>query len=319
MISRRFALVLLIAALAAPLPAVDPAMLELVMPDAKVIVGADVDRVKNSPFGQFLLTQIQEDERELQNLMSATGFDPRQHLSEVLASSDGTGHSANSVVVARGTFDETKLSALASVSGGLVTTYNDVKVVAPRQGTGPAGKQTWLAFVGAGLVAGGPSEAVKAALDRRRAGQRVSPELAARIQSASSSFDAWMVTTVSPANLARRVPSSTASGTMQGNVIQAIDYVSGGVRFGADVEIAGEAVTRSEKDASALTEVVRFLASMAVSNTKPDSGISKMVESLQLTAVGNTVKFSITAPEEEIEKLVKPRRAATKKVVFRKN
>jgi hypothetical protein len=304
------------AAMAAPLPAVTPAMLDLVMPDAKVIVGADVDRVKNSPFGQFLLSQIQEDEREFQNLLSATGFDPRRDLREVLAASDSTGHSTNSLGVARGAFDETKLTALASVSGGLVTTYNGVKIVGPKAGTGD--KQAWLAFLDAGVVVAGPADAVKAALDRRAAGQRLAPELAARIQSASSNYDAWMVTTVSPANLAGRVPSSTAGGAMQGNVIQAIEYVSGGFRFGSNVEIAGEAVTRSEKDATAVTDVVRFLASMAVSNTKPDSALSKMVESLQLTAEGNTVKFSITAPEEEIEKLVRPRRATTKKVVFRK-
>jgi hypothetical protein len=106
---------------------------------------------------------------------------------------------------------------------------------------------------------------------------------------------------------------------MQGNVIQAIEHMSGGFRFGANVELAGEAVTRSDKDATALADVVRFLASMAASNRDPQAPLAQMVDSLQLTAEGRSVRFSLTAPQQEIEKLMKPHRnPRTKKIVYLK-
>ena len=106
---------------------------------------------------------------------------------------------------------------------------------------------------------------------------------------------------------------------MQGNVMQAIDSVVAGARFGPNVELAGEATTKTEKDASALVDVVRFLASMVGSNKDAKTPFVQMVESLQLTSSGKNVKFSISAPEDEIEKLVRPKRnLRTKKVVYEK-
>ena len=315
---RKLAAASLFAVLAAtPALAVDAALLNLVMPDAKVVAGADVDRVKNSPFGQHLLKQMQDDDRDFQDFFALTGFDPRTDLREILAATDSTDKSSRGIVAARGTFDETKLSAAASVKGGLITTYQGIKLLTPPAGTGHGDGA--VAFLGNGFVLAGPSASVKAAIDRQSAGLKISPDLAARIQSASSSYDAWVVTTASPANLGRIPAPAALDGAMQGNLVQAIDYISGGVRFGANVELAGEAVTRTEKDAGALADVVRFLASMAASNRDPKSSFAQMVDSLQLTAEGRTVRFTISAPEQEIEKLIAPRRnRSTKKIVYRR-
>src|SRR5690349_1860669 len=112
MFQRNTVLLLAAAALVvSPAFAIDAGLLGLVGPDAKVIVGANVDRVKTSPFGQFMLSEIQINERDFQNLLAATGFDPRRDLREVLAVSDNTAKNAHGLVGARGAFDDTKLAA----------------------------------------------------------------------------------------------------------------------------------------------------------------------------------------------------------------
>src|SRR5215472_3544736 len=69
------------------LAAIDPGLLNLVMPDAKVLSGLQVDQTLNSPFGQYILNQFQPNDQGFLKFMSATGFDPRHDLREILAAS----------------------------------------------------------------------------------------------------------------------------------------------------------------------------------------------------------------------------------------
>ena len=48
------------------LPAADPQLLNLVMPDAKMLADVNVDQAKASPFGQFVLAQIQAQSQQQQ-------------------------------------------------------------------------------------------------------------------------------------------------------------------------------------------------------------------------------------------------------------
>ena len=68
---------------AASLPAADQQLVNMVMPDAKVIAGINVDSARNSPFGTFLLRQT-GGSSELQKFVQASGFNPQTDLNEVL-------------------------------------------------------------------------------------------------------------------------------------------------------------------------------------------------------------------------------------------
>jgi hypothetical protein len=310
---RPLAALVALAIFAVPVLAVDPAMLNLVSPDAKVIAGADVDRVKNTLFGQFLLSQMPTGDPGFQKFLDATGFDPRTDLREILVASPSAEKSPHGLVAVRGTFDEAKIASLAVLgAGGTVSSYQGVKVI-----TGNANGSGMVALLGNGILLAGSADTVKGAIDRQRAGAKLAPDLAARVLSAGSSYDAWFVTAGSPAALARTVPDRQVGGAMQGNVVQAIEHLTGGLRFGTNVELAAEAVTRSDRDATALADVVRFLASMAASNHDPKSGFAQMLESLQLSAEGRTVRLTVSASEQEVEKLIRPQRnQRTKKVVY---
>ena len=53
---------------AAVLPASDPRLVSLVMPDAAVIAGVNVTQAKASPFGQYLMTLVAPHSRNFRPL-----------------------------------------------------------------------------------------------------------------------------------------------------------------------------------------------------------------------------------------------------------
>ncbi len=298
------ALTLVSASLGGRALAVDGSMLNLLMPDAKFVSGVDVERTRNSPFGQYFLKQMTGQGSGLLRFVEMTGVDPRRDVFEVVMASSADGAAsalsagAGSMVIVRGSFNPSKLMELAAAHGSPATSYNGTQVFQTGQGV----ESAWVGFLG-NLMVAGPEGGVKSAIDRYRGAKKGDPLLVARIQSASSKHDAWILTTLSPAAFAGSLSSNpNIKGAMSGDLVQGIESVTAGMKFGANVIMSGEAMTRSDKDASALVDVLKFFASMAQSNGAK-SGPMGLLDSVQMTATGRTVKFSLTTPEQEFEKL----------------
>src|ERR1700738_5573920 len=71
------------------LPAADPTLINLVGPDAKVLAGVNVQQAKGTLFGQYVLNQIQSNDKDMLQLMALTGFDPTRDVRETLVASTG--------------------------------------------------------------------------------------------------------------------------------------------------------------------------------------------------------------------------------------
>src|ERR1041385_4058545 len=98
-----------------PAQAADPQLLNLVMPDAKVLAGVNVDQAKTSPFGQYLIGQMNaQQDPKLQELIAATGFDPTRDVHEILVASAGGPNQHTGLFVARGSFDPGRIAAFAA-------------------------------------------------------------------------------------------------------------------------------------------------------------------------------------------------------------
>jgi len=82
----------------------DPKLLNLVMPDVKVLAGANVTSARISPLGQFLITQLQGNGVQFKSLIAATGFDPFTDVTEVLAASTVDPAKPGALVMMDGTF-----------------------------------------------------------------------------------------------------------------------------------------------------------------------------------------------------------------------
>jgi len=100
------------------------------------------------------------------------------------------------------------------------------------------------------------------------------------------------------------------NGAISGDMVQGIEQASGGVMFGSTIRVAADAVMRSEKDATALADVVRFLAGMVqVNRDKPDAArLAGIVDSMTLQASANILSISFSVPATDLEQMIKPAR-----------
>lgn len=290
--------------------AVDSQLLNLVMPDAQVMAGLNVTTAKISPFGQYLLAQIGAKDAGLQEFINTTGFDPRQDVTEILAASVGAPSSPGNaapggLMLVKGTFDVTKIVAAAQAKGKVpVETYAGATLL-----SGGDGKQTHgIAFIGSTVAVAGDLASVKAALDRASGVNSINPALAARVQTLSSTQDAW---SVSLASLSALIPGAAAQAAGPGadalQYIKDIQSSSGGVKFGANIAIVGQAVTTDGQNAKALGDLVRMLASLAqmgAASNPQAAPIAQVLQTLQVSTDGNAVNLSLSVPESQVESLI---------------
>jgi hypothetical protein len=286
--------------------AADPALLKLVMPEAKVIAGIQVDRTKNSLFGSYVLSHMQVDDVGFENFINQTGFDPRRDVSEIVIASTWKSDSAAGrwLVMARGTFDSSKIARAAQRNGVTTSSFQGVDILVH---SGTADVQNAIAFFDAGTAVMGDLASVKGAIERQKSATAPSNQLLAKVNDLSSNNDFWFVTLVPLSEFAGAMPDPNLSSAMQGNLLAAINEASGGIRFGDTVTISAEAVTRSEKDAQALVDVVKFVAGMVQMNRQnnPTAGqVSTLFDTLDCKTSGNVTKVSLSIPEQQLEQMI---------------
>jgi hypothetical protein len=293
------AILLVFAALTAQ-AAVDPGLLNLVPPETKILTGIQVDSSLVSPFGKYVLGQIQFDDADFQKFVTETGFDPRRDLREILAATDSTG---KTLVLGRGTFNTSRISGAAQTAGGAVKQYRGAEMLVHTHRDGA----TALVFLDSGTAVMGDEAMVRSAIDRRSGGATLTGALVTKAKAVSSNNHAWFATTSSPAEfLAGKVGDPNLSGAMQGNLMQAILEASGGMKFGTSaIQLFGEAVMRSEKDAQALVDVMKFLAGLVqTKSSDPRVGkIASLADAAKFSSEGNIMRLNMTLPEDMVEKL----------------
>jgi len=162
-------------------------------------------------------------------------------------------------------------------------------------------------FLGTNMALAGDIASVKAAIDRKQSNAPTDSNVFNKAQQVSANNDFWFVTLVPLSNFSGAIPDPNLSGAMQGNLFAAINQASGGIRFGDTVTISAEAVTRSEKDAQALVDVVKFFAGLVQLNKQNNSTagqVATLLDTLQTSTSGNTTTISLAIPEQQLEQLL---------------
>jgi len=280
--------------------AADASLIGLVPPEAKVIGGIHIDRTVTSPFGQYVLSQVKDSDKDFQQFVTATGFDPRRDLREVIFASPAAGQHGPGLIIARGVFNGPQiLTAVQTKNGGTLSTYQGVSLL-EHDGHG-------IAIADGSLGIAGEANLVRAALDRRSATAGAQTALAAKAIQTSNKYDAWMVTSgVFVAPLPGRRTGSQSTSAIAGPNLEGILETSGGLTFGTLVDFKAEALTRSDQDAKALADVLKFLASMVQmgGDKNPETQtLQTILQSLNVQTSGSTVQMSFSIPEQDLEKL----------------
>jgi hypothetical protein len=285
--------------------AADPQLVGLVMPDAKVLAGVNVDQAKGSPFGLYILTQIQPNNTGLQQFIALTGFDPTRDVHELLAATNSApGAGAHTgLLLARGNFDPATLTSLATSKGAVTEQHSAVTIVEdPKQTFG-------VAFLDATLLIAGDVASVKAAIDRPSSGQSLPTAVIGQVNQWSAAEDAWFVLTVPPASL---VPQGAVQGgnNMATGIMQQIQQAGGGVKFGDSV--AGTAAFQSDnaQDATQLANTLQFLVNMAQMQAANNPQAANLAQAVVVNQQGITVKVTVTLPQAQFQQLIQSQKKA---------
>ncbi len=288
---------------ALPARAADPQLLNLVMPDAKVLAGVNVDQAKTSPFGQYVLNQMQPD-NQLKELSTLTGFDPTRDVHEILVATSSLGgtRQAGGLIAARGDFDPSRISSLALSKGATSETYGGVTIIEdPKQ-------QHGFAFLSPTIAIAGDLANVKAAIDRQTKAAPLAAAAAVQVNTWSTTQDAWVVVTVPPSTLhpSTGMPAIPGVGQQgQNNAFQNIQSAAGGVKFGNQVVLTGFAQAATAQDASQMGDAIKLLASLAQMQSNQDPNLTALTQSLKVSANGAALNVSLSMPQDTLVQILK--------------
>lgn len=289
--------------------AADSQLLGLVMPDAKVLIGINVDQAKASPFGLYLLTQIQSGDSGMKDLVALTGFDPTRDVHEILAASNAMPGAQGPVglVTARGNFDPAAITALAASKGAATEVYGTVTILEdPKQTFG-------IAFLNPTLVIAGDVASVKGAIDRPSSGQALPSAVMSQVSQWSGSQDAWILITVPLGTLA---PGGTGTAALPGalgaaqGIFQQVQQVAAGVKFGNSVVGTAAIQADTAQNAAQMANALQFLVNMAqMQGGQTNAQLASLAKGLVVGAQGNTVKITITMPQAQFQQLIQTQKA----------
>jgi hypothetical protein len=275
------------------LSAADPQLLNLVMPDVKVMADVNVTQAKASPFGQYVLAQMPP--QQLEQIALVTGFDPAHDVTELLFA--GTGASQHSgLVLALGNFNVPTISnAIAKFKAGS-DIYRGVTIFMDPQ------KQGGLAFLSGTVAAAGDLVNLKAAIDRLSSPAVLPSALLAEIGQLSAADDVWALSTVPPASLKVAAISGLPSGA--GNAFGTVQSLNGGVKFGTNVVLSVQAQADTAQDAAGIAGMVQFLVNMAQAKAADEPQVQALAKALTVTADGTAVNISLTVPSTQLQEMI---------------
>ncbi len=296
----------------------DTRLLNLVMPDATTIAGANVTNAETTPFGQYVLAQLTSTfDQELKSFVTATGFDPRRDVTEVLAATSSSINKPAGLVLALGNFQVAQITAaLASKAPELsVQTYGGATLI-----TGSSAKATGAAaFLGNNIAILGDTASVKAAIDRSGSANSINTALAVQVQNLSTTQDAWVATTSSFTTLIPGMggdaPAAGAAPSPMPQFAQMFKNIqssSGGIKFGSVVQITGQAVTTDAATAKSLADVMQALVSimsLAGGQDPQMVALAQIAQGLKVTADGTTINLALSIPEAQLESLINSMKA----------
>ena len=295
-------------AISATLPGyagVDSGLLALVPADSSVLSGVDVDQAKKSVYGRYMLSQMTVDDAGFQKFIADTGFDPRRDLSQVLSATSGDSTSNKTVILGRGSFNPGKIANAAQADGATLVKYKGMDLVV-HTGTDMTGA---LAFLDATTAVMGYLDAVKAVVDRWGSATPVLPAaVVTRITALAAANDGWFLSTVSPATFfSGKIANPKVGPMLEAGLMQSVLSGSGGLKFTATgATIGAQAVARSDKDAAALADVIRFFVNIVQSSqgTGPEAAtFASLLDTLQLSTQGATMSLVLNIPEATLEQM----------------
>jgi hypothetical protein len=132
----------------------------------------------------------------------------------------------------------------------------------------------------------------------------------------SGSEDAWIVTTVPlgalmPSNAAAPAAGSNPMGNPMAGVMQQIQQMSGGVKFGSSVVGTAAIQADNAADATQLAATMQFLVNLIQMQSQKDPQMASLAQAFTVAAQGTTVNVKMTLPEAQFQQLLQMEKKAS--------
>ena len=274
--------------------AADPEMMNLVMPDARIVIGMNVSRVMASPVGQTLRTQMKAQltkagPQSNQQLAGLGSVDIAQYVQEVLIAGAGAGKKPPFLMVVRGSLDPLRQQFQKEFHSD-ITEFDGVPLfLGAAQGNGA------IALLNGSLALLGQPAEVKAAIRRRSHGTHLPSALVEKTKQLGRQYDVWMIAT-------GPIPTgpNVSAGGLKSDFLNRMESFQGGVRLSPDLHLSIEVVAGTEKDATAMAEGVHWLYNLIQAQDKKSGRTSMTAENFKFQVNGRQLLLSIRASEAEI-------------------
>jgi hypothetical protein len=284
------------------LQAADPQLLNLVMPDTKILAGVNVSQAKTSQFGRFVMSQVRAQGQHLGDVIAKTGVDPTQDLDELLLASNGAQSNPSHLTLARGTFNVTQIRAAAASAGATLEVYKGITIFENLK-HGQA-----FAFLSPTIAVAGGAADVKGAIDRQNAPATLDAVLMTTVSQLSTTEDAWAISLVPPPAIQPPANAPNVPG-VPSTVFQNVQQAQVGVQFGpsnapADVVLSAVLVADTAQNATALANVLQFLVNLGQMQAQQSSQAAAALKLVIISTTDNKVNVSAQVPETQVEAVV---------------
>ena len=279
-----------------------PMELTYVPEEASVVAFANVREVMDSDLRKRLKIALPQEQGQ-EEFQRETGIDIERDIDYIVAAmtSSETGvKEPNGLVVARGRFNTTQLETLAREHGGVVEEYKGKRLIkaSPSHddtGSGDHPHSVMLAFLEPGLVGIGSEKAIRSAIDAQLTSHSITSnnEMMELISDIDQGNNAWAVGRFDAIANQARIPADIASKLPAVKTFAVMTHIDGGITGSLRAE------TKDDASADNLRQVVQgFLALGRMAN---DPKATALMNSLQLSGSGKTVKLSFSIPSEVLD------------------
>jgi hypothetical protein len=279
-----------------------PSELSYVPADAAVVAFANVREVMDSQLRQRLKLVLPQEQGQ-KEFQAETGIDIERDIDYVVAamtSAEAGVSDPNGLVVARGRFNITQLESLAREHGGVVEEYKGKRLIKAsavhgETATGNHAKSVMLAFLEPGLVAIGSEAAIRNSIDAQLSSHSITSnnEMMELIADIDLGNNAWAVGRFDAIANQARMPAEIASRMPAVKTFAVMTHIDGGVSGSLRAE------TKDDASADNLRQVVQGM--LALGRMSGDPKATALLNSLQLSGSGKTVRLSFSVPSEVLD------------------
>ena len=298
---------LLLAVVCCPLAfgGVDTGLISLLPAGTQMVFNLNAEESRNSQFGRYLLQDMHWSDAKVQQMIATTGFDPRRDLITLLVATPQAnlpaGQPGTALVLARGNFDAAKIGAAATQHGWTKQLISNATIYTEN---GSHGQTHGFSFLDVDVAVMGDLDSLRQVIANRSNSARLDPDLERLMNQVSPDNDVWFASVGAPNGLPGALGSNAANGSNMSGVVRSISQSSGGIKFGNTVQFSFDALTKTDKDAMSLADVVRFVASAAQVKRDQDPNaalLAPALDNLKLTSAGNAVHVATSLPEDSLE------------------